>query len=782
MKKVSKKSKKRKKSRFRIFKITMLVVFFMLLLSSLVFAGAAIAMVKNSPELNVNRILNLNQPSALFDDKKQKMDDVITNEKRILVPLKDIPNNLKNAFISIEDERFYDHGGIDVKRILGAALINFKHKITGKRGLQGASTITQQLIKNTLLSSEVTVKRKVQEIYMAIQLEKILNKNQILESYLNTIYLGGRAHGVEAASEQYFSKPSKDLSLPQCAFIAGLTQSPSFYYPFSNNCKKNKSIYLNRTKTVLAKMYQNNYITQKEYNSAIQEINSKGLQFKPNISTSFKMNYEWFSREVIKQVKNDLQKKYHYTEAQVNSQIMYGGLKIYTTMDRDMQNNTQSILNDDSSFGINSKYKNGIMEPQASAVIIDYHTGEVKALVGGRGKQPPMSYNRASSFYRPAGSSIKPLTVYAPAIDTKKDTSASIIEDAPLPADIGRLYSSDPNKPYNPKNSNNSYYGNITLADALMHSVNIVAVKLEHQLGLKTGIEYAEKFGLKLDNDDKSSISALSLGQLHYGTNTLTMAAAYGVFGDNGVYIKPRMYTRVEDKTGKVLLENNPCSRRVLSPQAAYIMYDLLKGPVSPEGTGSAAVFGDMPVRGKTGTSTASKDLWFCGLTPYYSAAVWIGTDNNSNFSESLQYGKYIGSSDAARIWGLIMKSAHRDLQPKDIPQPPNIVAASICRDSGKLATKACFKCNRATTSYFIEGTEPSEYDDTHVEKRINKITGNEASDLTPDFLTKKKVINKNDSTENEQDIKNTKGKKSKKHKSHNSNDTLGKIKNMFEN
>lgn len=679
-------------------------------------SGVILAMIKTAPPLDINKVLNPSEPSVIYDDKEKSIDTVISDTHRTIVHYNDVPDNLKNAFVSIEDERFLNHHGVDFKRVFGATIKNVINKATGKPGIQGASTITQQLIKNTLLSHEIKIKRKVQEMYLAKKLEQKASKEQILEAYMNTIPLGGSAYGIEAASKQYFSKSVKDLSLIECAFIAGLPQSPSVFYNAAMS-KKNTLSYINRSKTVLSKMHEHGYISDSDFQNAIASINNGDLVIhKSNINID-RLNYEWYSREVLKQVKKDLITEYNISTEEAQHMIIYGGLKIYSCMNKDLQDFTQDTLNNmNSILGIYSKNYNNILEPQASAVIMDYHTGQVKSLVGGRGKQPPLSFNRATEFYRAAGSSIKPLSVYGPAIDTKIATAATIFDDAPVPSEIGSRYVGSGEKPYNPKNSPDVFEGSMTLREALLKSKNVVAVRIEDQLGLKKGAEYAQKFGLKLNAADEGSIAAVSLGELSgvvgkSGTNTLTMAAAYGVFGNKGMLSKPILYTKVIDRLGKTVLENKYSSTKVMSPEGAYITYDLLKGPVSFESgaTGSAANFGPM-TRGKTGTSDGSRNLWFCGLSPYYSAAVWIGKDDNTrfNYGYGSEFGKYIGSSDAAKLWKVIMEEAHKNLEEKELDKPSGIVEQSICLDSGKLSTDSCPR-DRVKTAYFIEGTEPSE-------------------------------------------------------------------------
>jgi penicillin-binding protein 1A len=697
--------------------------------------GAGVAIISQAPKLDVNKITNLSQPSTLYDDKGSYMDTVKTNQNRVAVTLADMPQNLKNGIVAIEDERFYKHPGIDIKRIISIIFIDIKNKLSGSSSIQGASTITQQLIKVTTLTSDVTITRKVQEWYLALKLEKVLTKDQILEAYLNTVYLGGNSYGVEAASRQYFDKPVKDLNLIECAYIAGVPQSPSIYYAYSATSKKNPSVYLNRTKSVLSRMLANKYITQDQYDQAIKDLDAGKLVFKAQAVQSEKMNYEWFSLPVIEQIKKDLKEKLNYTDEQITTALTSGGLKIYTTMNKEMEDSTQEILNNGLSDGTDS---NGIMTPQASAVIMDYRTGEVKVIVGGRGTQPALSYNRAASekFLRPAGSSIKPLTVYSAALDSQQATAATIIDDSPLDASIGSKYGSS-SAPYNPSNDDHSFSGLTTIREAIMRSVNLVAVKLEDMIGLKTGIAYGEKYGITFDSHDKTSIAAMALGQLHHGTNPLQMAAAYGVFGNAGVYTSPVLYTKVVDSSGAVILESQKTTKEVISADSAFIMYDLLKGPVSSGGTGPAANFGGIDVRGKTGTTGDKRDLWFCGLTPYYSGAVWIGNDDNS-------VTKNISSNTAAGLWGQIMEKVHTGLSNKKIEQPSGVTTAQICSVSGKLATDACRNApggSTVYTEYFIQGTIPTELCDAHVAVEINSLTGLLAGPYTPSFLRVTKVF-----------------------------------------
>lgn len=732
------KTKKKKKKIYKIIKIFFISLFSLIILTGVAGLGVALAMIKTAPALDIAAITDFEQPSAIYDNQGAFMDKVVTEEDRTVVPLNKIPDTLKNAFISIEDERFYEHKGIDPKRILGVIYIDIKNKITHKDELQGASTLTQQLLKNTLLTSETTFTRKVQEMYMAVALEKIMNKDEILEAYLNLIPLGGRAHGVEAAANQYFSKSVKDLSLLECAFIAGVTQSPSANYASAYSYaagKTDKNVtprFVNRTIAVLDKMLQNNKISKTDRDKAVEDLKNGKLIFKFSQKSADKLNFEWFSLPVINSVKQDLMKKYNLTEDEVVNELMTGGLKIYSTMDRNLQTSAQKIMNDPKILKIDkSATKNGIIQPQSSAVIMDYHTGEVKCIIGGRGEQPPKSYNRAayngsSVYVKPVGSSIKPLTVYGPSIDTKKATAGTVMEDSPLPIELQKLYGNG--GLYNPKNySVNSYTGYETMRFALQHSHNLPAVKFADLVSVNTSRSYAEKVGIP--GSEIVSIAASALGELPHGTNTMTMATAYGIFGNNGIYTPSRLYTKVVDKTGKTLLEGpNQDSSQVISPQTAYIMWDLLKGPTKAGGTAAGLSIGGMPIGGKTGTTSDNKNAWFCGLSPYLSGSVWIGYDKPITMSG-------ISSSTAAHVWAAIMKEASKGQNIKDIGRPSGLVRVSICKDSGKLPTDNCKndpRGDRVYSEWFIAGTQPTSLCDVHVSVQINKDNNKLATAFTP--------------------------------------------------
>lgn len=752
----SKKKKNQPKYK-KILKGTFLGILIAGLLCFVVGLGYVFAIIKSTEPLDVNAVLTLNEPSMLYDSEGQYIDNIPTEEERYKVTLDEMSQYLKDAYVAIEDERFYKHPGVDIKRTLGSALRSAQYFFTGSGNVQGGSTLTQQLIKNTLLTNDVKIERKIREIYLALKLENKLSKDQILEAYLNTIPLGGKIYGVEAASKYYFEKSAKDLTLPEAAFLAGLTQAPSAYSPYDPENIEDPSIYLDRTKTVLMKMKDLGYITQEEYDEAYAFTDANQFAFSQTV-INYKINYEWFVYPALDQVREDLKEVYKYTDEEVDRLFATGGLKIYTTMDRAMQDSTQAVLNDRSSIQQLDIYanpevtdENGTPALQAAAVIMDYRTGQVKAMVGGRGEQPARSTNRAYYALRSIGSTTKPLTVYGPAIDTKTITAGTVLDDAGLPSSIQSKYGG-----YNPANWNRVSDGLITARQSLALSKNVPTVLIEDKLGIETGLAYGEKLGLVYSEESKV-ISTLSLGEFTGATdnpdggNPYILASAFGTFGNNGLYTEPILYTKVVDATGKVILEPKLNQTQVFSPQTAYIMRDLLKGPLSFDG--SLAKLSNMPVIGKTGTTSNVTDFLFAGLTPYYSGAVWIGYDNR-NPMEGASY-----SSSAASLWGAIMAPIHENLEYKEFDgNPGGVTSATICRDSGKLATDLCSRDQRGSRVYtelFISGTEPTGVCDVHVTAKVNKNNNKLATENTPKDLIEERVfIKKANASPNAADYK----------------------------
>ncbi len=638
---------------------------------------------------------------------------------------KEIPKYLKDAVISIEDERFETHNGVDIQGIFNAGLGFVKSILSGdSSAARGGSTITQQVVKNITGKTTRSIERKVQEGYAAILLEKKLEKWQILELYANLVPLGNSCYGVQSASKKYFGKPVNQLNLAECALLAGITKNPAKYNPFTESGRKNAK---ERQETILAMMLKLGKIDQSQYDQAVNKKLNYATKAQSQKVTSIQ---SYFVDQVVVDVRNSLmdEKGISYTAA--NYMIYGGGLEIYTTFDAKIQADMDSVFMDDEYFPqINVMAERQMEHSQAAMAIIDVQTGHVKALRGGYGKKVANNtLNRASSsqMRRQPGSSIKPIAAYAPAIDLKLITPATIIEDVPVymltGKDAGRLY---------PRNYDGSFDGLTTVRNGLKNSVNVVAAKIWRDiLGPDNSVEYLKRVGLNRENEKYIS---LVLGGLEQGVNPLQMAAAYVPFAHEGMYYEPTTFTLILDSSGKELINKKTANFSIAySEQTAFIMADLMqevtKGRTSPyPHSGTAAknineeIIG-MPVAGKTGTTSQNIDKWFVGYTPYYTAAVWYGYDNSGSEPITIESKEY---DQAQIIWAAVMKKVHEGLERKEFEKPASgIVQKKICIYSGKVATELCKhdqRGNATKVEYFIKGTEPRDDDPCtlHVEAQV---------------------------------------------------------------
>lgn len=741
-----------------------LVIFFLILAvtASVFFGTRLLAVAENAPEADIDKFLTLTSQSVLLDDEGEIMDRVLTNEVRLPVKLAEISPNIQNAFIATEDERFYEHQGVDYKRTIGVTMRYGLSKLVGGDYSQGGSTLTQQLIKNIFLSTEKTESRKVQEMYMALQIEKQVPKDKILETYLNSIFLGGRAYGVEAAARQYFSKSAKDLTVIEAAYLAGVTTAPSSYYAFNETNKKNPSLYENRTIFVLSQMLKNNFLTQSQFDSYKNQIQDKGIEFTyTTLTNGGKYNYEYFTRPVITQVVGDMMERLGITREEAQEKLALGGYRIHTTMNRAFQEHTQTQINNKANYRFQEYVDaNGIIQPQVSAVITEPATGHVKVIVGGRGEQPAAGPNRAASpnFLRAVGSSTKPLTVFSAGIDSKIFNSATVFEDSPLPLEDRKAYfgeSSDVDytDPTKPGNSYDRWFGYTNSRDALRRSSNLVAIKALQTVGEPVAEKYAEKFGLILPAERYRGLSMYALGQYANvngkdGANPLIMASAYGTFANSGVKNDSLLYTKVEDSAGRVILDNQPRGEQIIKPGTAYIMWDLLKTVVDASTNISKVKFSNMPVAGKTGTTQSYKELWFAGTTPYYSAAVLIGSDDHQTIIDRETGSGMSSAIGGIKVWNAIMGLPHDGKEVKDLPVPDEIVKIPVSYDSGTLPTDLTRRDprgDRTVEEWFFRDMVPTTFDNVHVEVEVNKLTGKLANHWTfPLFREKKVFITRN--------------------------------------
>jgi len=592
----------------------------------------------------------------------EELDKVYSKENRVWVSILDMPQHLKDAAVAIEDERFYSHRGVDLKRTFGAMI----YYIIDKDKAYGGSTITQQLVKNLTGQDDRSIPRKIKEIFNSFRLERKLSKDQILELYLNTIYLSQGCNGVGAASQMYFNKDADELTIAESAAIVGITQYPTRYDPFLNP-ENNKE----KQELILKKMYELEYITLEEY----EDAKKQELKFaKGNMNTGEKFN-SYFIDQLITDVAEDLVKYKGYDKEAAMKLIHTGGIKIYSTIDPEIQKIVDRVYIDPANFGSKGE--------QSSMTIIDPYTGQVKAIAGGVGKKGgDFVLNRATMSPRQPGSSIKPIAVYAPAIEAGNITPMSVIKDEPITI-----------ANWSPVNYSDKFQGDMTVLQAVKNSTNIIAVKVLQELGVQKSFDFlSKKLGISTLVDSRvengkivsdKNLPALALGGLTDGITTYEMAAAYGAFVNKGIYIEPHTYTKVTDSNGKLLLEKNVVTVTAMSEKTAQMMCQLLHGVTQSGGTGASAALSNVATAGKTGTTDDNKDRWFVGFTPYYVGAVWYGFDEPKNMN-------YLVGNPAAKVWKQIMTEVHKSLPYKGFGGVISKIDVEICSVSGNLWTSEC--------------------------------------------------------------------------------------------
>lgn len=698
----------KKSSRAKIAKkiiiILILIFILMCLIGTGIFAGIFFS---DKFAMSKEDLLISNSNTFVYDSEGNLIKELQGDENRKIITLNDMPAYLPKAFIAIEDERFYDHHGVDIKRTAAATVTYVFNKGSSSFG---GSTITQQLIKNITNEKEdegkAGIQRKIREMSRAYQIEKIISKSQILELYLNIIYLGGYGKnicGVEVASEYYFGKSADELTLSESAFLAGINHSPNNYNPFieTDNTEKIKK----RTKTVLEKMKELGMISDEDFNKAISEVDA-GLNFKQgNLSSGTDMSYHLAAaiEEVVNQMVEEKGMSYEYAK----SRLYGGGYKLYTTEVRSIQSRMQEEYVKDK-YIVKSK-KNSGQHSQSAMVIIDYKTGNVVGCVGGLGTDVnALGLNRIYSARQP-GSSIKPIASIAPSLEKKIITAGTVYDDSPTTFNNGK---------YDPKNSS-GYKGLINVRKAIEVSSNVVEVKIMSELGPENSIKFLKQLGLNHLDEKADNGLAIVLGGLTHGATPLEMAGAYATIANGGEYITPTFYSKLVDSQGKTVLQPKQEKRRVMSEGTAYITKSILKEPVvGSNGTATNCKISGMDVGAKTGTTDSNKDRWLCGITPYYAAATWFGFDD----PEVINY----SGNPSAKIWAAIMQDIHKDLPKKTFEKPSNIVTARICKDSGKSATGSC---SNTYTEEFVSGTVPSACTG-HSKVRVCKETGKLANEF----------------------------------------------------
>ena len=664
---------KQKIKRKKIKKIIIAIVIVIILILAIMLGISAY----NWKQITTDMFANEN--SVVVDSDGNVIAELGSERKKIKVENEDMPENLKNAYVSIEDERYYKHHGVDIKRT-GSAIINYVIHI-GNSSF-GGSTITQQLVKNLTGDNSGAISRKVKEWWKAYLLECYFSKEEILDMYLNVIYVGPNIYGVGAGSKYYFNKNVQELSLAECAFLAGINNSPNSYNPFDEETDNTEKIQ-NRTITVLDKMLELEYITEEEHDTAVAEVEN-GLSFdKGNVESSDGI-YSYHTDALITEIMEDIADKKNISEDFATNYIYLSGLTIKSTQNSSIQDRTEEEF-DKRQYNIASR--EGGDPAQAAMVIIDHQTGQVIACVGGLGeKDTARGLNRATQSTRQTGSSIKPLAVLAPGIDKKKFTAATIY------ADVEKTFEGN----YSPKNYD-GYLGEVTVRRAVESSQNIPFVEMMEEIGIKTSISYLKDMGVTSLTDKDESLS-LALGGLDKGITPLEMAAAYATIANDGVYIEPTFYSEITNQSGKTVIEANPESHRVFSEQVAYILKEILTQPVTGNnGTATYCSISGIDVAAKTGTTDENYDRWLCGFTPYYTAATWFGYDQN----ETIYFNR---QNPAGIIWANVMRSIHSGLDNATFEKPSWIQTETICADSGEIANSGC---TNTYEEYFLWGTKP---------------------------------------------------------------------------
>lgn len=629
------------------------------------------SLLKNDIALNINASKVPLTSFIYANDENgvaQEYQRVYSGENRIWIDFSEIPQYMKDAIVAIEDKRFYDHQGVDFKRTFGAAM-NF----TKGSKSYGGSTLTQQLIKNITEDNEVSLLRKVREIFRAIELEKMYSKDEILESYLNIVNFGAGSRGVETAANIYFGKSIKDCSLAQCATIASITQNPSAYNPFYH--PENNKL---RRETVLREMLEQEKISSEEFQNAMKESESmvftdKHEDFSKSKKAENNNVRNWYVETVIKDVINELCEKYSIGKSTAEDMIYSQGLKIYAAVDLKAQAIVEDTIKNKSVMPSDENLEMGFS-------MIDLN-GRLLATLGSRKeKTGNLLYDRANYARRQPGSTIKPLAAYTPVIEAGMYNYSSLIPDEPLQVPTA----GGGTKPW-PNNWYKSYKGKVTLQWALEKSANAPPAQLVKMLTPMKSYEFlTKKLGFtSLDAEDASSIAPLATGGTHYGVTPREMAGAFQIFGNGGKFYKPYSYFYVTDRNDKVLLDHrDDVPIQAISSQTATIMNKLLRNVVTgPEGTGRAANIEGWNVIGKTGTTNDDFDSWFIGETPYAIGAIWTGYDNPRRIKET---------PAAIKIWKHIMTQYLKDKEHIDYNYDPEVISAGYCKSSGNLAALGC--------------------------------------------------------------------------------------------
>lgn len=632
-----------------------------------------------------------NTPSIVLDSEGETIARIGSERISKNVTFDEIPDNLKNAYVAIEDQRYYSHFGIDIKRTvaaIGSYIINFGDSSFG------GSSITQQLVKNLTGNNSNSVSRKITEWIKAIQLEMFLSKDEILGTYLNIIYTGPNIYGVQKASEYYFSKNVQDLSLAECAFLAGINIAPNAFNPF--NEKDNAEKIENRVKVVLNKMNELGYISNEELENAISET-KQGLAFnKTKLEAEGSNVYSYHTDAMLNEIIEDLSNKQNISSTFAENYLSLSGLTIQSTQNSSIQKVTETEF-EKSTYILKSKQDPNATS-QAAMVIMDHTTGQVLATVGGLGeKTESRNLNRATSSTRQTGSAGKPIAVLVPGFCEGEITGASVFVDVETTFDDGT------EEGYTPTDYN-GFKGAITLRKAIESSQNVPFVKIIEKITPTTSIKYMEKMGITTLTKVDDNLN-LALGGLDKGISPLELAGAYSTIANDGTYIEPTFYVDIKNSSGKTILKASQTRRHVFNKDIAYVIKELLTEPVvGTDGTATYCAIPNIETAAKTGTTDENYDRWLCGFTPYYTAVTWYGFDMN----ESIDFNN---KNPAGLIWANVMKNIHKNLEKAEFERPFIVQKATICPSAGKLSNDNCIN---DYTEYFVRGTVPEETCNVH--------------------------------------------------------------------
>ena len=663
---VHKKRKHRRKR--RIFLSILLILILLGLLACLMVGCYVISLRDELPDITAEDLVNA-QTSFVYDGNGAQIAELHGGENRISVSLDEMPDYLIDALIASEDERFYEHNGVDYRSVMRALVVDLVDslRLGEVTFTQGASTITMQLVRNVLGEYEKQIPRKIKEALLAVEFEKDYEKDEILYYYMNEIYIGPSVYGMQAASEYYFGKDVSDITLSEAALLVGLVRNPGYYSPYTNpeNALNVRNTVLGLLAEYKPELYGVSAIEAKSDDLVVFEGDDDGADYM----------YPWYVDYVISEGTEVL------TALGYDSSYIYtGGLRVHTVLDPYVQ----QVLEEEYAKDENFPDSNTGDIVESAMVIVEPNTGHIKGLVGGRVYTARRGFNRATDLIRSPGSTIKPLVVYGPAVELGYG-SGTMIDDSPV------SYGS-----WSPNNDDHTYMGRITMRTAIMRSRNVCAVKLLNQIGVETGYEFGLKLGLPLDITDSGNL-AMALGGLAYGVSPLDMAGAFATFASEGIFTEPYAIARIEDAQGNVIYEAQPQREEVFSPQTAYIMTDMLCSAVNG-GTGTAAKISGWQTAGKTGTNglpsaaddpdyagkNGTKDAWFCGYTTALTGAIWMGYDNKKDEDGTLQYlTNLYGGTYPARLFNTVMTRALENYENRDFTRPDGVVGVSVDTKSG---------------------------------------------------------------------------------------------------